>query len=73
MERLTIHLQRWDTVGIYYLPEEELRPIDACLDRIYEDADNIAGRFLQNIAPLREVCTHVGTREVKLQVKVLTS
>lgn len=67
VERLTVHLQRWDTVGIYYLPEEDLRPIDACLNRIYAQADDFAGRMMQGIPSLRDVHVRVGRRETKRQ------
>lgn len=67
VERLTVRLQRWDTVGIYYLPEEDLRPIDACLDRIYAQADDFAGRMMQGIPSLRDVYVRVGNRETKGQ------
>ncbi|OJT08298.1 hypothetical protein TRAPUB_837 [Trametes pubescens] len=67
VERLTVHLQRWDTVGIYYLPQEDLRPIDACLDRIYAQADDFAGRMMRGISSLRDVCVRVGHRETRRQ------
>ncbi|KAI0634731.1 hypothetical protein C8Q77DRAFT_1055140 [Trametes polyzona] len=65
--RLTLHFQRWDTVGVYYLPEKDLRPIDACLDRIYEHAGDIAGTIIKDVPSLRAVDVRVGDRLVERQ------
>ncbi|KAI0646635.1 hypothetical protein C8Q79DRAFT_909951 [Trametes meyenii] len=63
VEHLTIYLHRWDTVGMYYLPEEHLRPIDRCLERVWDQANGIAGRFFQDVLSLQRVTIRVGTRE----------
>ncbi|KAH9849036.1 hypothetical protein C2E23DRAFT_936755 [Lenzites betulinus] len=65
VERFTLRLRRWDTVGVYYLPKEELLPIDACLDRIYVQAGDLIMRLIGDIPSIREAALFVGDRIVE--------
>ncbi|KAH9887300.1 hypothetical protein C8Q73DRAFT_259725 [Cubamyces lactineus] len=63
VEHLVLCLRRWDTVGMYFLSVDDLRPIDISLVHIYGRADSIVKDFARNVPTLRTVTLIIG-REV---------
>ncbi|KAI0336615.1 hypothetical protein GY45DRAFT_1341687 [Cubamyces sp. BRFM 1775] len=70
VEHLVVRLQRWDTVGMYFLGVDDLRPIDTSLVQLHGRAESIARDFARGIPALRTVTLIIGREVVERQFLV---
>ena len=64
VERLSLCMRRWDTVGPYRLSPRSLRALDSALDGVWHgQAGAVASRLLDGIPALRELTLTVAEHE----------
>ena len=64
LERLSLCMRRWDTVGPYRLSPRSLRALDSALDALWDgQAGALASRLLDGIPTLRELTLTVAEHE----------
>ena len=63
IERLSLDMRRWDTVGPYRLSPNSLRALDSALGAVLGQAGAVASRLLDGIPTVRELTLTVAGRE----------
>ncbi len=68
IERLSVSMRRWDTIGPYRLSPSSLRELDSALDAVWHgQAGAVASRLLNGIPSVRELTLTVAGREGRWQ------
>ncbi|KAI1789444.1 hypothetical protein LXA43DRAFT_580598 [Ganoderma leucocontextum] len=65
VERLSLCMRRWDTVGPYRLSPNSLRAIDSALDAVHGQVGAVASRLLEGVPSLGELTLTVADREAR--------
>lgn len=67
IERLSLDMRRWDTVGPYRLSPNSLRALDSALNALHGQAGAVASRLLAGNPTLHELTLTVAGREGRWQ------